>query len=84
MVGQPRAEGQGIALAYVLVHIIPARPFLAEMMDDPTGQTDIHLLLSANVAMVATSILMTIGLLSGLWPVMRAARMDPIESLRYE
>jgi putative ABC transport system permease protein len=74
----------GIALSYVLVHIIPARPFLAEMMDDPTRQTDIHLLLSANVVAVATSILMGIGILSGLWPALRASRLDPIESLRYE
>jgi len=74
----------GILMSYILVNIIPPRPFLAEMMDDPTKGTDIHLLLSANVASVATSILMAIGLLSGLWPALRAARMDPIESLRYE
>jgi putative ABC transport system permease protein len=74
----------GIILSYILVNIIPARPFLAEMMDDPTRQTDIHLLLSANVVTVATIILMIIGFLSGLWPALRASRMDPIESLRYE
>jgi len=71
-------------MSYILVNIIPPRPFLAEMMDDPTKATDIHLLLSTNVASVATSILMAIGLLSGLWPALRAARMDPVESLRYE
>ena len=74
----------GIVLSTILVNVIPARPFLAEMMDDPTGGTDIHLLMSANVVMVATGILTVVGLLSGFWPALRASRMDPIESLRYE
>jgi putative ABC transport system permease protein len=57
---------------------------LAELLEDPTRQTDIYLTLSGDVALTATSILMIVGVLSGLWPALRASKTDPIESLRYE
>ncbi|MBK8317096.1 MAG: ABC transporter permease [Acidobacteria bacterium] len=74
----------GIFLSYLIVTFAGHRPFLADMLEDPTGQTDIHLLLSGDVLMTASIILMIVGVISGLWPALRASRTDPIESLRYE
>jgi putative ABC transport system permease protein len=74
----------GIILSYLLVTFAGHRPFLAELLEDPTRETDIFLMLSGDVLLTATTILMIVGILSGLWPAMRASKTDPIESLRYE
>jgi putative ABC transport system permease protein len=74
----------GMAMSYALVWMIGARPFLASLLNDPTRQTDINLVVSRSILLTSTGILAFAGIVSGLWPAFRASRLDPIEALRYE
>jgi len=74
----------GILVSYGLVWALSPRPFLAELLDDASRVTDIHLALSPGLVGICASILMITGIISGLLPAIKAARLDPIEALRYE
>src|SRR3989441_2439956 len=59
-------------------------PFLRPAYEDESGKVDIHLTLSFMTMFLSSAILIIVGVISGWLPAMQAAKLDPVEALRYE
>jgi putative ABC transport system permease protein len=74
----------GMVVAVVVTYLVPPMPLFSAMYKTANHDGDIILRASGGTMIVSFMILAVVGIVSGLLPAMRAAKMDPVTALRHE
>ncbi len=74
----------GVIVAFISIYLVPPMPLYSALYQTANHDGDIILRASSGIMLASFVILALVGIVSGLLPAIRAAKMDPVVALRHE